>query len=281
MMAYLEAENAYTDAVMKPAAALAGHALQGDARAHQGDGRSTSPTARAASSTTRARSRASSTRSYCRKHGSLDAPEEVTLDLNALAEGQTFMALGAYAVSDDGTPPRLLDRQHRVPPVHAVREGSAHGRAPGADRVEKVGSVAWAADDQTLFYSTEDAARSGRTGCTATRSAPAPTSSSTRRRTSVQHRGRRTRSRALPVPEHRQPHHVRGALPARGRAGGAWTARRPARARPGVRRRSLTASRRSTSAPTTRPRNFRLVTAPVAIPGRETGTRCVAAPRRT
>src|SRR5437879_13384640 len=49
----------------------------------------------------------------CRKHGSLEAPEEITLDLNRLAEGHAFLALGAYAVSDDG-------RRRR--------------RAPGTDR---------------------------------------------------------------------------------------------------------------------------------------------------
>ena len=39
---------------------------------------------------------------YCRKHGSLDAKEEVTLDLNEMAKGLKFLAIGAYAVSDDG-----------------------------------------------------------------------------------------------------------------------------------------------------------------------------------
>src|SRR5208337_4165411 len=33
---------------------------------------------------------------------SLDAPEQVMLDLNAMGEGQPFMAVGAAAVSDDG-----------------------------------------------------------------------------------------------------------------------------------------------------------------------------------
>src|SRR5882762_8210831 len=38
----------------------------------------------------------------CRKKGSLEAPEEVLLDLNDLAEGHKFLGLGAFAVSDDG-----------------------------------------------------------------------------------------------------------------------------------------------------------------------------------
>ena len=32
----------------------------------------------------------------CRKTGRLEAPEEVTLDLNALAEGHPFLSLGVY-----------------------------------------------------------------------------------------------------------------------------------------------------------------------------------------
>src|SRR5262249_41880778 len=39
---------------------------------------------------------------YCRRQGSLDGPEEITLDVNALAQGQPFMAIGAYQPSDDG-----------------------------------------------------------------------------------------------------------------------------------------------------------------------------------
>src|SRR5437879_11341568 len=38
----------------------------------------------------------------CRKKGSMDAPEEIVLDVNELAKGQKFMSLGAYDVSDDG-----------------------------------------------------------------------------------------------------------------------------------------------------------------------------------
>jgi len=39
---------------------------------------------------------------YCRKKGSIEATEEITIDLNKLAEGKVFMGLGAYSVSDDG-----------------------------------------------------------------------------------------------------------------------------------------------------------------------------------
>src|SRR6266852_8517048 len=38
----------------------------------------------------------------CRRKGSMDAPEEVVLDINELAKGQAFMSVAAYEVSNDG-----------------------------------------------------------------------------------------------------------------------------------------------------------------------------------
>ena len=58
-------------------------------------------------------------------------------------------------VSDDGHLLAYSARQHRLPRVHAVREGPAHRRAPAANRSRaRVGGLG--ADDQTLFYTVED-----------------------------------------------------------------------------------------------------------------------------
>ena len=79
----------------------------------------------------------------CRKLGSVDAPEEVTLDLNALAAGHPFFALGMAVVSDDGhllayTTDLTGFRQYTL-----SRQGSAHRRAPARShregRVDRVG----------------------------------------------------------------------------------------------------------------------------------------------
>ncbi len=91
----------------------------------------------------------------CRKKGSMDAPEELMLDLNQLAEGHTFMALGANVVSDDT---HLLAystdstgyRQYTLH-VKDLRSGQTL-----AENIERVDSVTWAADNKTLFYVTED-----------------------------------------------------------------------------------------------------------------------------
>lgn len=94
----------------------------------------------------------------CRRHGSMDAPEEITLDLNALAEGHSYLGLGAYTISDDT---HLLAysldvtgfREYTLY-VKDLRTGEVL-----PDRVEKTGSVSWAADNETLFYTVEDDAK--------------------------------------------------------------------------------------------------------------------------
>lgn len=95
---------------------------------------------------------------YCRKARSLDAPEQVTVDVNALAEGHTFMALGAYRVSPDG---RLLAystdptgfREYTL----VVKNLETGEHLPL--EVGRVSSVVWAADSRTLFYTVEDDAK--------------------------------------------------------------------------------------------------------------------------
>jgi oligopeptidase B len=95
---------------------------------------------------------------FARKKGSLDAPEEVLLDVNELAKGQMFMGIGAFTVSDDGN---LLAysydstgfRQYMLR-VKDLRSGQLL-----PDKVEKTVSVTWAADNKTLFYTVEDHAK--------------------------------------------------------------------------------------------------------------------------
>jgi len=155
--AYLEAENAYTDAVMKPTEAfrkrlydeMLGRIKETDVDVPYKKGNYFYY------------SRTEAGKQYqirCRKKGSLDAPEEVVLDVNELAKGQTFMALGAFAVSSDGN---LLAystdntgfRQY-VLGVKDLRTGKVF-----SDHAEKVGSVVWANDNKTLFYTVEDDAK--------------------------------------------------------------------------------------------------------------------------
>jgi oligopeptidase B len=155
--AYLEAENAYADAVMKPTepfqAALYQEML---GRIQETD---LSVPYREAGYFYY--SRTEEGKQYpilCRKQSSLEAPEEVTLDLNALAEGHKFFSLGACVVSDDG---RLLAYSTDLT---GFREYTLQVKDMGTgeirpERIEKAGSVSWAADHRTLFYTVENAAK--------------------------------------------------------------------------------------------------------------------------
>src|SRR5579863_2682059 len=99
----------------------------------------------------------------CRKHASdpdatgpaPDAHEHVILDGNKLAEGHSFFAIGATDISDDGrwlayTTDTTGFRQYTL----HIKDLETGETLPGT--VERVGSVVWAADNRTLFYSVED-----------------------------------------------------------------------------------------------------------------------------
>ena len=93
---------------------------------------------------------------YCRKPGSLAAKEEVILDLNKLAEGKAFLGLADFAVSPDGKwLAYALDftgfRQYTLH-FKNIETGKTLD-----DQVERVTSIAWAKDNKTVFYTTEDA----------------------------------------------------------------------------------------------------------------------------
>ena len=93
---------------------------------------------------------------YCRKKGSLDAPEEVILDQNELAKGQKFMSVGVFVPSDDGN---LLaystDNTGYRQFVLQIKDLKTGQLFP--EKIERANGVVWATDNKTLFYVTEDA----------------------------------------------------------------------------------------------------------------------------
>src|ERR1700689_2964423 len=148
VIAFLEQENAYTRAVMKPTeelhaklyAEMVSHIKEPDVSVPFRDGNYFyySRTEQGAQYPI-----------YCRKHGSLEAGEEVMLDMNQLAIGESFMALGALTVSDEG---HLLAystdttgfRQYTLH-IKDLRTGGLLG-----EQMERVGSIEWAKDNVTL-----------------------------------------------------------------------------------------------------------------------------------
>jgi oligopeptidase B len=157
--AYLEAENAYAEAYMAPLTGLRedlyqemlSHIKQTDVSVPYRDGLYWYY------------SRTEEGLQYaihCRKRGTFsgpreDAEEEVILDGNKLAEGHAFFAIGALDISDDArwmayTVDYTGFRQYAL----YIKDLETGELLPGT--VERVGSVVWAADNFTLFYTVED-----------------------------------------------------------------------------------------------------------------------------
>src|SRR5215510_5185969 len=93
---------------------------------------------------------------FCRKLKSLEATEQILLDLNEMAKDQKFMSIGAFAPSDDGN---LLaystdNTGYRQYTLH-VKNLKTGEMLPEA--IERVDNIAWATDNKTFFYVTEDA----------------------------------------------------------------------------------------------------------------------------
>jgi oligopeptidase B len=155
VMAHLQAEDAYTESVMKPTAALQ-EKLYNEMLSHI---KQTDISVPYRSGNYFYYSRTEEGKQYpiyCRKKGSLKAPEEIVLDQNELAKGQKFMGIGNFSPSDDGN---LLAystdntgyRQY-VLQVKDLRTGQLF-----PERIERVTSFTWANDNKTFFYVTEDA----------------------------------------------------------------------------------------------------------------------------
>jgi len=152
--AYLEAENAYTEAVMRPREALQ-RKLYDEMLARIQETDMGVPWRKGPCLYYSRTEQGKQYPTYCRKRGSLEAPEEVVLDMNALAEGHPYLSIGAFAVSDDA---RLLAYSTDVT---GYRQFTLHVKDLTRGevlplRVERVTSVAWAKDDRTLFYVIED-----------------------------------------------------------------------------------------------------------------------------
>jgi len=91
----------------------------------------------------------------CRRKGSMEAPEEILLDVNELAKAHQFVGVSAFVVSDDQhmlayTVDYTGFRQYQLQ-VKNLRTGETL-----PDTTDRVTSVEWAADNKTLFLATED-----------------------------------------------------------------------------------------------------------------------------
>ncbi len=93
---------------------------------------------------------------YCRKKGTIEGPEQIMLEANELAKEHKFFAVGRRAVShNQDLLAYSVDTMGRR--IYSIHFKNLMTDEPIKDKIEKVtGNMAWANDNRTLFYTRQD-----------------------------------------------------------------------------------------------------------------------------
>jgi oligopeptidase B len=156
MLGYLEAENAYTRAILDPVKPLEDKLLA-ELKSHVQENDASAPVLDDGYWYTTKFSAGQEQPVLVRRKAEKTAPEEVVLDGNELARGHQFFSLGGQAVSRDGTllawTDDIVGRRQFVLHVKDLRTGQLL-----PDTAQNVArEVVWANDNKTLFYIGKDA----------------------------------------------------------------------------------------------------------------------------
>jgi oligopeptidase B len=95
-------------------------------------------------------------RIHCRKKGSLDSNEEIILDENILAEGYDYFAIGGRSISPDNKwlAYGVDTLSRRIYEIHIINLET--GDLLNRTIQNSSGSVAWANDNKTIFYTSKN-----------------------------------------------------------------------------------------------------------------------------
>jgi len=93
---------------------------------------------------------------YCRRKGSMEAPEEIIFDVNRMAEGKPAFIFQGYSISPDNSKSAYFYNETGSYAEFTMKiKDLASGEDVGFS-VDGAASVAWANDNRTLFYSMID-----------------------------------------------------------------------------------------------------------------------------
>ena len=155
--AYLEAENAYTAAMMQHTEPLQ-EALYQEMLGRIKEDDASAPVRHGSYWYYTRTEQGKAYPFYCRRQGA-EADEQVYFDQNAEAEGHTFYQLGGLEISPDHRSLAILEDVDGYEDF-TLRVKDLDSGAWLPDRVEKLGfGLAWASDSATIFYLTTDAAK--------------------------------------------------------------------------------------------------------------------------
>src|SRR5579875_2875557 len=156
--AYLEAENAFTAANMAGTEKLQ-QDLYNEILSHIQEDDSSVPYRDGAWEYITRTEKGQQYARYCRRpvlnNTAGEQSESVILDVNELAKGQAFMAIGSSAISPDGnllayTTDNTGFRQYTLH-IKDLRTGDLL-----PDTAQRVGAIVWTPDSNMLFYTVED-----------------------------------------------------------------------------------------------------------------------------
>jgi oligopeptidase B len=155
VIAYLEAENAYADTVMAPHDGLQSTLIEEMKSRIKQDDQSV-PYKDGDYYYYYRYEEGKEYPIYCRRKGSLDAGEEILLDVNQGAEGHEFYSVRGFAVSPDHTRATYgVDTQGRRFYTLHFLDLEKGELLPG--KIEKItADVEWANDSRTIFYTKQD-----------------------------------------------------------------------------------------------------------------------------
>lgn len=148
---YLEAENAYTDTVMSETTAFQ-KALFNEMKSRIKETDESLPIFINGYYYYTRTEEGKEYFKYCRKKGSLEAPEEILLDVDQMAEGHSYFDLGGVSFSEDN---KLIaygvdnvSRRQYTLFFKNLETGEIY-----SETIENTGgSATWASDNQTVFY---------------------------------------------------------------------------------------------------------------------------------
>ena len=155
VISYLEAENEYTAAEMKPTESLQENLFQEfKTRIKQTD--ISVPYKKDGYFYYSRTEEGHQYGIYCRKQGTLEAEEQVLVDVNQVAEGHEYCSVGSLAISTDGNLAAYgVDTVGRR--IYAIQfKDLKTGKLLDDVISDTTGNLAWANDNKTVFYTKQD-----------------------------------------------------------------------------------------------------------------------------
>ncbi len=157
VLAYLEAENRYTEAMLNHTEALQ-VTLYDEMKSRIKETDDSVPVAHGGYFYYYREEKGKQYRIYCRRKGSLDANEQILIDLNEEAEGRDYLRMGNFKVSPDHSLLGFaLDTDGSETFTLQVKNLATGELLP--DRIENTYyGLEWGNDNRTLYYTTLDPA---------------------------------------------------------------------------------------------------------------------------